>query len=114
MPALLDQAFGQLPEPAMTPAEAYRHLVRGETERELVSGLSGGRVAAVMVVPYPPGIPVLMPGERVGAPNEPFLRYLLALEDFDRRFPGFEHDIHGVERDANGSYWLECLKDEPR
>jgi arginine decarboxylase len=110
IPALLDEAFGHLPTPAMTPAAAHRRLVRGETEPALVSELSGGRVAAVMVVPYPPGIPLLMPGELPGSSEEPFLRYLRALEDFDRRFPGFEHDIHGIDRDSRGRYRLECLK----
>ncbi len=112
MPALLDEAFGGLPEPALTPAETYRRLVRGETEKVRVSELSERRVAALMVVPYPPGIPLLMPGERVGAQEEPFVRYLLALEDFDRGFPGFEHDIHGIERDNDGNYLLECVKEE--
>jgi arginine/lysine/ornithine decarboxylase len=68
------------------------------------------RTAAVMVVPYPPGIPVLMPGERAGALDGPILEYLLALEDFDRRFPSFDHDIHGVERDSTGAFLVECLK----
>ena len=71
------------------------------------------RTATVMVVPYPPGIPILMPGESAGAADGPLLEYLAALEAFDRRFPGFEHDIHGVERDAAGSYAIECLTPEP-
>jgi len=71
-----------------------------------------GRVAAVMVVPYPPGIPILMPGERAGALDGPVLGYLLALEAFDAKFPGFAHDIHGVERDELGIFSIECLSDE--
>ena len=112
MPALLDEGFRELPEPALTPADTFRRLVRGETEKVAVSKLTERRVAAEMVVPYPPGIPILMPGERVGAQDGPFVRYLLALEDFDRRFPSFEHDIHGIERDAEGNYLLECVKEE--
>ena len=112
MPALLDEGFRVLPEPALTPADTFRRLVRGETEKVRVSKLTERRLAAEMVVPYPPGIPILMPGERVGAPDGPFVRYLLALEDFDRRFPGFEHDIHGIERDADGNYQLECVKED--
>jgi arginine decarboxylase len=54
-----------------------------------------------------------MPGESAGAADEPLLEYLAALEAFDKRFPGFEHDIHGVERDANGNYAIECLALEP-
>jgi arginine/lysine/ornithine decarboxylase len=70
-----------------------------------------GRTVAVMVVPYPPGIPVLMPGERAGVGDGAVLEYLLALEDLDRWFPSFDHDIHGVERDSTGAFLVECLKD---
>ena len=54
-----------------------------------------------------------MPGESAGPAAGPLLEYLAALEAFDKRFPGFEHDIHGVERDAAGSYAIECLTREP-
>jgi arginine decarboxylase len=108
---LLDRAFGELPVPVTSPAEAYRRLVRGRTERVPVSKRADC-VAAVMVVPYPPGIPILMPGERAGAIDGPVLSYLLALEDFDAKFPGFTHDIHGVERDEHGTFFIECLIEE--
>ncbi len=107
-PKLLDQAFGALPTPIATPGETYRRFVRGQSETLALSDL-GGRTAAIMVVPYPPGIPVLMPGEDAGAVDGPILGYLRALQDFDRRFPGFEHDIHGVERATNGAFLVECL-----
>jgi arginine decarboxylase len=112
MPALLDSAFDALPEPKLTPADAYRRLVRGRSERLPLAAMAE-RTATVMVVPYPPGIPILMPGESAGPADGPLLSYLAALEVFDRRFPGFEHDIHGVERDAGGSYAIECLTLEP-
>jgi arginine decarboxylase len=51
-----------------------------------------------------------MPGEHAGAIDEPVLAYLSALEAFDKRFPGFEHDIHGVERNDTGDYLVECLE----
>jgi arginine decarboxylase len=53
-----------------------------------------------------------MPGENAGAADGPLLRYLSALEAFDKRFPGFQHDIHGVARDTNGNYAIECLTPE--
>jgi arginine decarboxylase len=92
MPALLDSAFDVLPEVKLTPADTYRRLVRGRTERLSLADMAG-RTATVMVVPYPPGIPILMPGESSGAADGPLLEYLFALEAFDKRFPGFEHDI---------------------
>ena len=109
--SLLDAAFDALPRAMLTPGETYRKLVRGHTETVRLSQM-GGRIAAVMVVPYPPGIPILMPGESAGAADGPLVSYLAALEDYDRRFPGFEHDIHGVERDRDGNYLIACLKDE--
>jgi arginine decarboxylase len=68
-----------------------------------------GRTVATGVVPYPPGIPLLMPGENAGDGDGPFLGYLKALEAFDRRFPGFAHDTHGVEAE-DGVYRIACLK----
>ena len=112
MPALLDSAFDALPEAKLTPADAYRRLVRGRSERLPLADMAE-RTATVMVVPYPPGIPILMPGESAGAADGPLLEYLAALEAFDKRFPGFEHDIHGVERDSDGNYAIECLTREP-
>ena len=57
--------------------------------------------------------PILMPGERAGALDGPVLSYLLALEAFDLKFPGFAHDIHGVERDERGIFSVECLNEGP-
>jgi arginine/lysine/ornithine decarboxylase len=51
-----------------------------------------------------------MGGERAGLMNEPILAYLKTLQDFDNRFPGFEHDIHGIENE-NGVYIMYCIKD---
>ena len=35
--------------------------------------------------------------------------YLKALRDWDRRFPGFGHETHGVEI-KGGEHFLYCLK----
>jgi len=69
---LLDQAFGTLPVPVLPPGRAYQLLVRDQVEWVEVDHM-GGRVSAVMVVPYPPGIPVLMPGEHAGESGGPVL-----------------------------------------
>lgn len=109
----LDAAFSDLPEPVLSPRETFARLVRGEVERVRASELEG-RTLAVQIVPYPPGIPILMPGERFGPETRAVGDYLLGLEEFDRRFPGFEHHTHGVEAqtDENGHryYVLYCLK----
>ncbi len=66
---LLDRAFAESPVPATTPSEACRRLVRAGTERVPVSQMAG-RVAAVMVVPYPPGIPLHARRARRGAATD--------------------------------------------
>ncbi|WP_413811812.1 Orn/Lys/Arg decarboxylase N-terminal domain-containing protein [Streptomyces sp. OE57] len=106
---LLDTAFQELPEPVVPPQLCYQRLIRGGTERVRLSE-AAGRVAAAMVTVTPPGIPVLMPGEGIGTPDGPLLRYLTALETFDRRFPGFRSETHGVTLDPEtGDYLIECL-----
>ncbi|GAA3462652.1 Orn/Lys/Arg decarboxylase N-terminal domain-containing protein [Saccharothrix longispora] len=107
--ALLNEAFtgAEPPTAAMTPAEAYQRFVRGETELVPLDGLAG-RVVATQVTTTPPGIPVLVPGERVGASDSALVRYLRVLEDFDRRFPGFASETHGV-RHEGGRYWICCV-----
>ena len=103
----LHDAFSALPEQALLPAEAYEHVVLGTVERVRLAELAE-RTTAVGIVPYPPGIPLLMPGERTGPAGSPWLSYLAALESFDRRFPGFEHETHGV-RTVGGDYTVLCV-----
>jgi lysine decarboxylase/arginine decarboxylase len=96
-----------LPHPDLSPVRAYERLVRGEVEQVPLDQLAG-RTVATGVVPYPPGIPLLMPGENAGAADGPVLGYLKALEAYDLRFPGFTHDTHGVEVEG-GFYRVYCL-----
>ncbi|HQA81606.1 MAG TPA: arginine decarboxylase, partial [Methanoregulaceae archaeon] len=105
---LLHEAFSLLPRPAITYAEAHRRLVKGEVEQVRIAD-AGGRTVATGIVPYPPGIPLLAPGEETGEEGGPLLKYLKALEDFDRCFPGFEHRIHGIEK-ISGEYVMHCIR----
>jgi arginine decarboxylase len=109
----LDGAFSNLPEAVLTPRETYGRLVHGEVEQVPAAKLEG-RILAVQVVPYPPGIPLLMPGERFGKDTRAVGDFLLGLEAFDAGFPGFGHDTHGVEvkTDESGRpyYALYCLR----
>src|SRR4030095_552252 len=59
------EAFSTLPDAHMTPADAYRELVLDNIEKVSLDDLAH-RVLATSVVPYPPGIPMLMPGESTG------------------------------------------------
>ena len=95
----------------MKPAEAYQCLVRNEVELVSLHEMQD-RTVSTGVVPYPPGIPLLMPGENAGARDGPHLSYLRALEEWDQLFPGFEHDTHGVDH-QDGQYRVSCLKMRP-
>ena len=101
-------AFSILPHPDMTPVEAYEQLVLNNVEALTLDEMAG-RTVATGVVPYPPGIPMLMPGENVGGADSAGLKYLKALEAFDNRFPGFTHDTHGVDV-IDGKYHVLCVK----
>jgi len=104
----MSQAFSTLPTPHMTPAAAYRELVLDNIEHVALDDMAN-RVLATSVVPYPPGIPMLMPGENAGPADGPYLSYLRALRDWDARFPGFGHDTHGIEI-RGGKYFMQCLR----
>ena len=92
-------------DPVLTPAQTYQKLLRNETEKVRFADMAG-RIAAVMLVPYPPGIPMSMPGERLGGPESPVIKLILAMEEFGKRFPGFEREVHGIEVDGEGNYWM--------
>ncbi|MFN9527768.1 MAG: Orn/Lys/Arg decarboxylase N-terminal domain-containing protein [Pseudomonadaceae bacterium] len=103
----LKSMYTALPELAIKPADAYDRLVRGEVEAVPIDQLQG-RIAAVMLVPYPPGIPLIMPGERFTAGTRSILDYLAFARTFDQAFPGFDIDVHGLQTEA-GEYCVDCL-----
>jgi arginine decarboxylase len=111
LPKAQKDMYTTLPEMAMRPADAYECLVRGRLESVEIDNLMG-RTLGVMVVPYPPGIPVIMPGERITPATKSIQDYLLYAREFDRKFPGFETDIHGLrfEPTAGGRrYLVDCV-----
>ena len=106
--AAMSAGFSVLPRPDLSPVQAYEKMVKGEIETVTLEKMAG-RIAATGVVPYPPGIPILVPGENAGPADGPILGYLKALEAYDRLFPGFTHDTHGVEVE-DGAYHLMCVR----
>jgi arginine decarboxylase len=97
-------------EPAMKPAEAFAKMAHRDIERVPVDQLEG-RVTAILLTPYPPGIPLLIPGERF---NRTIVEYLQFAREFNGRFPGFETDVHGLVKEVreNGvvEYCVDCVK----
>lgn len=111
VPRALSRMYRQLPELALKPAEAYDRLVRGEVEAVPLDALEG-RVAAVMLVPYPPGIPLIMPGERFNAASRPIIDYLKFTRHFEQAFPGFESGVHGLQYGSGVTaqyYTVDCV-----
>jgi arginine decarboxylase len=94
--------------PAMKPADAFARMAHREIDRVPIDELEG-RITSVLLTPYPPGIPLLIPGERF---NRTIVRYLQFARQFNERFPGFETDIHGlVEEKGEGGvrYFVDCV-----
>lgn len=113
MPRIAKKVFDVIPAPAMLPADAFDAVIKGDVELLPLDELAG-RVAAVMVVPYPPGIPIIMPGERFDKPSQVIIDYLKMMEDFDGAFPGFESENHGVEVrmvDGQLKYHVYCVNE---
>ncbi|HOD00690.1 MAG TPA: arginine/lysine/ornithine decarboxylase, partial [Myxococcota bacterium] len=90
--------------PAMKPADAFAKMAHREIERVPIDDLEG-RVTAVLLTPYPPGIPLLIPGERF---NAKIINYLKFARSFNRKFPGFETDNHGLVK-KDGDYFIDCV-----
>jgi len=97
--------------PAMKPSDAFAKMARRDIERVAIEELEG-RTTAILLTPYPPGIPLLIPGERF---NKTIVDYLRFARDFNERFPGFETDVHGlVKREIDGKlgYFVDCVKQD--
>jgi len=95
-------------QPAMKPSDAFAKMAHGEIERVEIDQLEG-RITAVLLTPYPPGIPLLIPGEIF---NKTIVEYLQFARDINQKLPGFETDIHGlVAEDVNGEkrFFVECV-----
>jgi arginine decarboxylase len=105
---VLNAAFEALPATDMTPREAYERLVAGDVELVPAERLAK-RTAANAVMPYPPGIPMLMSGENFGAAGSPQIEYLKSVQNREKRFPGFAGVIEGAEL-IDGVFHVLCVK----
>jgi ornithine decarboxylase len=90
------------PELAMSPESAYEALVGNDVDYVPLREMRG-RVSATLALIYPPGIGVIVPGERWDARAQPMLDYFLAFEESFNRFPGFNYEVQGVYQErVNG------------
>ncbi len=86
LPELMYKAFDVLPEMKVTPHAAWQQELRGQTEEVLLN-------------------------EMVTESSRPVLEFLEMLCEIGAYYPGFETDIHGLYRQADGSYTVKVLKD---
>jgi arginine decarboxylase len=96
-------------EAAMTPSDAFDKMAHREIDRVEISELEG-RATAVLLTPYPPGIPLLIPGEKF---NRTIIQYLQFAQTFNEKFPGFETDIHGLIEEGEGperKFHIDCVR----
>jgi arginine decarboxylase len=94
--------------PAMKPTDAFAKMAHREIDRVLIDELED-RITAVLLTPYPPGIPLLIPGEQF---NAIIVNYLKFAREFNERFPGFETDVHGLVKqvvDGKAMYYVDCV-----
>lgn len=105
---LIMTMYEEEPEPVLTPAEAYSEMTHGKTQRVPLQKLVG-QTSAMLVTPYPPGIPLLVPGEKF---TQTIVDYLHFAKQFNSAFPGFETSIHGLvcEQVAGETrYFIDCV-----
>jgi arginine decarboxylase len=95
--------------PAMKPTDAFAKMAHREMDRVPIEELEG-RITAVLLTPYPPGIPLLIPGEQF---NKVIVNYLKFAREFNEKFPGFETDVHGLVKeviDGKATYFVDCVR----
>jgi len=83
------------PELAISPESAYEALVANNVDYIPLDGIKG-RISATLALIYPPGIGVVVPGERWNDRSQPMLDYFLAFQESFNRFPGFNYEVQGV------------------
>ena len=92
-------------QPAMKPSDAWACVAHRDIERVAIDDLEG-RVTSTLLTPYPPGIPLLIPGERF---NSIIVDDLKITRNFNAKFPGFATDVHGLVVIDN-DYFVDCVK----
>jgi arginine/lysine/ornithine decarboxylase len=99
-------------QPAMKPSDAFAYIAHRKTERVGIDELEG-RITTSLLTPYPPGIPLLIPGERF---NKKIVDYLKFTRTFNAAFPGFDTDVHGlvesVDEAGVHTYYVDCVRSD--
>jgi ornithine decarboxylase len=90
------------PQLALQPQDAYQALVANNVDYVPLEEIAG-RISATLALIYPPGIGVIVPGERWDERARPMLDYFLTFQESFNRFPGFNYEVQGVyQEQVNG------------
>lgn len=96
-------AEDHFPKAALTGRNAHQAFLKGARERVPLCEAKG-RVSLEMILPYPPGITVLEPGE---VWTDEVLSYFLFLQKYSSTFPDFSPEILGVHGKGEEAYvWV--------
>ncbi|WP_108649503.1 lysine decarboxylase [Dongshaea marina] len=109
LPELMFSAFEVLPKMVMTPHAAFQEELKGNVEECYMDEMVG-KINANMILPYPPGVPLVMPGEMITEESRPVLDFLEMLCEIGAHYPGFETDIHGAYAQKDGRYTVKVIK----
>ena len=74
-------------QPAMKPSDAFAAMAHREIDRVEIDKLEG-RVTSVLLTPYPPGIPLLIPGERFNRDDRALSEVRARIQS---ELPGIRH-----------------------
>ena len=84
-------------------------MAHREIDRVEIDELEG-RVTSVLLTPYPPGIPLLIPGERF---NRTIVQYLQFARDFNERSRASTPTSTAWSRksdDGKLRYFIDCVR----
>lgn len=96
-------AEDHFPKAALTGRSAHQAFLKGARERVPLCEAKG-RISLEMILPYPPGITVLEPGE---VWTDEVLSYFLFLQKYSSTFPDFSPEILGVHGKGEEAYvWV--------
>jgi lysine decarboxylase len=109
LPKVMYHAFDVLPKVIMTPHQAYQRLIRQEIKLVALEHLKD-EICASIILPYPPGIPLILPGEQITDDCSFILDFLLMLDDIGHAMPGFSTEIHGVVTGKNKKSYVQVIK----
>lgn len=105
---LMYRAYGMRAKMVMTPYQARQAIIKDQVKKVALTNLAG-EICSEMILPYPPGIPLLLPGESITPESKDILDFLLVLCEIGDKFPGFETNIHGVSFSEDGAPFTYCL-----